>query len=134
MIDFRYSHQGFVSQEELDERIAIARQYVARAQQDGLGGWVDLPVNYDKTEFARIKVAAENINTNSDYLVCIGIGGSYLGHRAVIEALGGERGRTKVLFAGNSMSARELKKIVAQVKDSDFSVFYIFLKNFYIFP
>ena len=122
MIDFRYSHQGFVSREELDERIAVARQYVARAQQDSLGGWVDLPVDYDKTEFARIKVAAENINTNSDYLVCIGIGGSYLGHRAVIEALGGERGRTKVLFAGNSMSARELKKIVAQVKDSDFSV------------
>ena len=50
-------------------------------------GWLDLPVNYDKEEFDRIKVAAEKIKSNSDVLVVIGIGGSYLGARAAIEML-----------------------------------------------
>ena len=52
-------------------------------------GWVDLPENYDKEEFARIKAAAKKIQQNSQVLVVIGIGGSYLGARAVIEALKG---------------------------------------------
>ena len=81
-----------------------------------------MPVNYDKEEFERIKEAAKRINENSDYLVCIGIGGSYLGHRAVIEALGGEKGRTKILYAGNSLSVRSLKKVIEQLGDADFSV------------
>ena len=50
-------------------------------------GWLELPTNYDKDEFERIKKAAEKIKKNSDVLLCIGIGGSYLGARAVIEAL-----------------------------------------------
>ena len=50
-------------------------------------GWLDLPVNYDKEEFERIKVAAEKIKSNSDVLIVIGIGGSYLGARAAIEML-----------------------------------------------
>ena len=53
-------------------------------------GWVDLPVNYDKEEFARIKAAAEKICSDSDVLVVIGIGGSYLGARAAIEAIKGQ--------------------------------------------
>lgn len=122
MIDFKCDFQKFISAEELDERVAMTRQFVARAQQDDFGGWVDLPINYDKDEFARIKAAAAQINSDSDYLVCIGIGGSYLGHRAVIEALGGERGRTKILYAGNSLSARGLEKVVKQLGDADFSV------------
>lgn len=122
MIDFKCDFKKFISVEELDERVATTRHFVARAQQDDFGGWVDLPVNYDHDEFARIKAAAEQIQSDSDYLVCIGIGGSYLGHRAVIEALGGERGRTKILYAGNSLSARELEAIVEQVVDADFSV------------
>lgn len=122
MIDFKCDYQKSISAEELDERVAMTRQFVARAQQDDFGGWVDLPINYDKDEFARIKAAAAQINSDSDYLVCIGIGGSYLGHRAVIEALGGERGRTKILYAGNSLSARGLEKVVKQLGDADFSV------------
>jgi len=122
MIDFKCDFQKFISAEELDERVAMTRQFVARAQQDDFGGWVDLPINYDKDEFARIKAAAAQINSDSDYLVCIGIGGSYLGHRAVIEALGGERGRTKILYAGNSLSARGLEKVVKQLGDADFSI------------
>ena len=122
MIDFKCDYRKFISAEELDERVATTRNYVARAQQDDFGGWVDLPINYDKDEFARIKAAAAQINSDSDYLVCIGIGGSYLGHRAIIEALGGERGRTKVLYAGNSLSARGIEKVVKQIGDADFSI------------
>ena len=122
MIDFKCDYRKFISAEELDERVATTRNYVARAQQDDFGGWVDLPINYDRNEFARIQAAAEQINNDSDYLVCIGIGGSYLGHRAVIEALGGERGRTKVLYAGNSLSARGIEKVVKQIGDADFSI------------
>lgn len=122
MIDFKCDFRKLISAEELDERVATTRHFVARAQQDDFGGWVDLPTNYDKDEFARIKASATQINSDSDYLVCIGIGGSYLGHRAVIEALGGEHGRTKILYAGNSLSARGLEKVIKQIGDADFSV------------
>lgn len=122
MIDFKCDFRKLISAEELDERVATTRHFVARAQQDDFGGWVDLPTNYDKDEFARIKASATQINSDSDYLVCIGIGGSYLGHRAVIEALGGERGHTKILYAGNSLSARGLEKVIKQIGDADFSV------------
>ncbi|MCQ2570680.1 MAG: glucose-6-phosphate isomerase [Candidatus Saccharibacteria bacterium] len=122
MINFRCDYGKIISAEELEERVSVTRQYVARAQQDDFGGWVDLPISYNRDEFARIKVAAEKINSDSDYLVCIGIGGSYLGHRAVIEALGGERGRTRIIYAGNSLSARGLKKIIEQIGDADFSI------------
>ena len=100
----------------------MARGYIADIQGDEFGGWVDLPINYDKDEFARIEAAAKKINSDSDYLVCIGIGGSYLGHKAVIEALGGERGRTKIVYAGNSLSPSRLKKVLEEVGDADFSI------------
>lgn len=122
MIKFKYTPSKLIDESLYQEKIEEARTYVARAQQDDFGGWVDLPKNYDRDEFARIKAAAEKINADSDYLVCIGIGGSYLGHRAVIEALGGEKGRTKILYTGNSLSPRMLQKVVAELGDKDFSV------------
>lgn len=122
MIDFKCDYRKYISTEEFGKRVADTRHYIAKIQQDDFGGWLDLPINYDKDEFARIKEAAKRINDSSDYLVCIGIGGSYLGHRAVIEALGGERGRTKILYAGNSLSARGLESVLAQIGDKDFSV------------
>lgn len=121
MIEFKYAG-GIVNEEEYQKKIDEARTYVARAEQDNFGGWVNLPINYDKDEFERIKKVAAKINEDSDYLVCIGIGGSYLGHRAIIEALGGERGHVKILYAGNSLSARALEKVIAQLGDADFSV------------
>ncbi|MBO4855655.1 glucose-6-phosphate isomerase [Candidatus Saccharibacteria bacterium] len=121
MINFKYTG-GLVNEEEYQKKIDETRTYVAKAEQDAFGGWVNLPIDYDKEEFARIKEAAKKINDNSDYLVCIGIGGSYLGHRAVIEALGGEKSRTKILYAGNSLSTRSLQRIIAEVGDADFSV------------
>jgi glucose-6-phosphate isomerase len=122
MIDFSCDYKKYISTEELEDRVSQTRQYMARIAQDDFGGWLDLPVKYDKDEFARIKAAAEQIQSDSDYLVCIGIGGSYLGHRAVIEALGGERGRTKILYAGNSLSARGLEQVIRQIGDADFSI------------
>ncbi len=88
----------------------------------GLGndflGWVDLPVNYDKEEFARIKAAAARIREDSDVLVVIGIGGSYLGARAVIEAVKGQMYNCttkdlQIFFAGNSISPAYLNDILA---------------------
>lgn len=121
MIEFKYAG-GIINEEEYQKKIDEARTYVARAEQDDFGGWVNLPINYNKDEFERIKKAAEQINKDSDYLVCIGIGGSYLGHRAVIDALGGEKGRTKILYAGNCLSTRALQKVIAELGDADFSI------------
>ena len=77
-------------------------------------GWIDLPVNYDKDEFARIQKAAEKIKNDSDVLVVIGIGGSYLGARAAIEMLtsafhnsldSDKRKAPKIFFVGNNISS-----------------------------
>ena len=82
-------------------------------------GWVDLPVDYDKQEFARIKAAAEKIRQDSDVLVVIGIGGSYLGARAAIEAIKGQmynctcKNTPQIFFAGNSISPAYLNDILA---------------------
>jgi glucose-6-phosphate isomerase len=84
-------------------------------------GWLDLPANYDQSEFARIKSAAQKIQSDSDYLVLIGIGGSYLGARAIIEALG-NTSKTKILYAGNSLSETALSRVIATLADHDFSI------------
>ena len=121
MIEFDYNIKGFASEDELKLEIERARTFVQRAQEDEFGGWVDLPVNYNKKEFERIKQAAERINLTSEYLVCIGIGGSYLGHRAVISVLG-NNSRTKILYAGNSLSPHEVEKVLEEIGNKNFSV------------
>ena len=91
-------------------------------------GWVDLPDNYDKEEFARIKVAAEKIQKSCDVLVVIGIGGSYLGARAVIEFLKSplynnlKKNTPDIYFAGNSISAGALNEILALCEGRDVCV------------
>ena len=91
-------------------------------------GWLDLPTNYDKEEFERIKKAAEKIQKESEILVVIGIGGSYLGARAVIESLTNsfynleKRETPRVLFAGNNMSPRYILDLIDLIGDKDFSV------------
>lgn len=89
--------------------------------KDPMGGWMSLPKNIDMGEFVRIKEAAKEIQESSEYLVCIGIGGSYLGHRAIIEALR-PKSDTKIIYAGNSLSRRELDWALEKVGDHDFSV------------
>lgn len=89
--------------------------------QDEMGGWLTLPRKFDMGEFVRIKEAAKEIQEESEYLVCIGVGGSYLGHRAIIEALR-PKSETKIIYAGNSLSKRELDYALEKVGDHDFSV------------
>ena len=122
MIEFKCDLGHLVDENTFNLKLEQARNAVTRAQEDDFGGWVDLPVKYDKEEFARIEKAAEKINGDSDYLVCIGIGGSYLGHRAVIEALGCERKRTKIIYAGNSLSSLQLNCALRELGDADFSI------------
>jgi glucose-6-phosphate isomerase len=100
---------------------ALATLKSSAAQDTEYLGWLDLPVNYDRGEFARIKSAAQKIQSDSDYLVLVGIGGSYLGARAVIEALG-NISKTKVLYAGNSLSETALDKVMARLANHDFSI------------
>ncbi len=91
-------------------------------------GWVDLPDNYDKEEFARIKVAAEKIQKSCDVFVVIGIGGSYLGARAVVEFLKSplynnlKKNTPDIYFAGNSISAGALNEILALCEGRDVCV------------
>ncbi len=91
-------------------------------------GWVNLPSDYDKEEFLRIKKAAERIKNNSDVFVVIGIGGSYLGARAVIEALNSplhnflKEDVPKIFFVGNNISATHLNEVIKLCEDKDFSV------------
>lgn len=87
-------------------------------------GWINLPFNYDKEEFSRIKSAAKKIRDNSEVLVVIGIGGSYLGARAVIDSLSNNFSTAKpeVLYAGNNISSRYLMDLIDYIGDRDFSV------------
>ncbi len=94
-------------------------------------GWLELPTNYDKEEFARIKKAAKKIKKESDILVVIGIGGSYLGARAVIEALTSsfynmlpnkQRKYPQVLYVGNNLSPNYINELIEYIGDKDFSV------------
>ncbi len=124
---------SFVNAQQVDsmrERISAAHKMLHEKTGKGsdFTGWVDLPVNYDKDEFARIKAAAEKIKADSQVLVVIGIGGSYLGARAVIEFIKSQNyndlrdGVPAVYFAGNTISPSALAEIVKLCENKDFSV------------
>ncbi len=94
-------------------------------------GWLELPTNYDKKEFARIKKAAKKIKKESDILVVIGIGGSYLGARAVIESLTSsfynmlpekQRKFPQILYVGNNLSPNYMNELIEYIGNQDFSV------------
>ncbi len=102
----------------------------ANDQKDFVG-WLELPTNYDKEEFERIKKSAEKIRNESDILVVIGIGGSYLGARAVIESLTSsfynmlpeeQRKYPQILYVGNNLSPNYINEIIEYIGDKDFSV------------
>ena len=136
-VTFDYSKAcGFVQDHEMQYMSELAAQakdkLLARtgAGNDFLG-WIDLPVDYDKEEFERILKAAEKIKNDSEVLIVIGIGGSYLGARAAIEFLGHSfanevsreiRKAPEIYFAGNSISSTYLKDLIDVIGDRDFSV------------
>lgn len=86
---------------------------------DPMAGWLTVPANEE--ELNRIKQAATKIQNESDYLICVGIGGSYLGHKALIDALG-NRSNTKIVYAGNSLSSHELDELFTKIGSKNFSV------------
>ena len=136
-VRFDYSKaSGFVSEGEIKnmQKLAEAAKETL-VSKSGAGndflGWIDLPVDYDKEEFARIKKAAKKIQEDSEVLVVIGIGGSYLGARAAIEFLRHSfynmvskevRKTPEIYYAGNSISGTYLKHLIDVIGDRDFSV------------
>lgn len=122
---------GFVTKEEIIAmKEAIKEAHNTILNKSGKGndflGWVDLPIDYDKEEFERIKKAAAKIRKDSEVLVVIGIGGSYLGARAAIEALtspfDNKENGTKIVYAGNSISSSYLNDLIKFLQDKDFSI------------
>lgn len=116
---FKYSEKVTQIHNELQEKKNDKKEFL---------GWLELPTNYDKEEFERIQKAAEKIKNDSEILVVIGIGGSYLGARAVIESLTHtfynleKRNTPRVFFAGNNMSPRYLLDLIDLIGNKDFSV------------
>ena len=122
-----------------DREEDLSRAASMLAEHNGPGGdftgWVTLPRDYDKEEFARIQAAAQRIRQQSQVLVVIGIGGSYLGARAAIEFLGHSfynvldkrvRKTPEIYFCGNSISSTYLKHLMDDVGDWPFSLNIIF--------
>ena len=136
-VTFDYSKAGsFISEEEIGymKKLTLDAKETL-VSKTGAGndflGWIDLPVDYDKEEFARIKAAAKKIQSDSDVLLVIGIGGSYLGARAAIEFLSHSfynvldksvRKTPEIYFCGNSISSTYLKHLMDVVGDRDFSI------------
>ena len=136
-VTFDYSKTaGFISAEEVKNmKAGVECAKEVPTSRTGAGndflGWIDLPVDYDKDEFARIKKAAAKIQSDSDVLLVIGIGGSYLGARAAIEFLThsvynvldkGTRKTPQIFFVGNSISSKYIKDLQDVVRDKDFSI------------
>lgn len=124
---------GFVRKDELQglkDQVKVAHDQLHSGTCLGNDfiGWLDLPTNYDKEEFARIKVAANKIKSNSDILVVIGIGGSYLGARAAIEFVKSPnynalcKDTPQIYFIGNSISSSALAELIEICEGKDISI------------
>ena len=131
-ISFCYDKASdFINKEEI-EKVASQVSLAHKTLTEGTGagndflGWIDLPVNYDKAEFERIEKAADKIRNDSDVLVVIGIGGSYLGAKAAIDFLTGPfynyTAKTQIIFAGNNISPNYLNSVVKCLEGKDVSV------------
>ena len=136
-ITFDYSKaSGFIRDQEVESMKKIttdAKELLLSRKGAGNDflGWIDLPVNYDKEEFARIQKAAKKIQSDTQVLIVIGIGGSYLGARAAIEALRNSfynmidpsaRKTPEIYFVGNSISSTYIGDLMDLIGDRDFSI------------
>lgn len=136
-VTFDYSKAApFISEHEVEymKKLALDAKELL-VSKEGAGndflGWIDLPVDYDKEEFARIQKAAEKIQSDSEVLLVIGIGGSYLGARAAIEFLRHSfynmvskeiRKTPEIYYVGNSISSTYIKHLIDVIGDRDFSI------------
>ncbi len=136
-IRFDYSKAlAFFGQHEVDYlQAAVETAHTQLHEKTGAGndflGWIDLPVDYDKEEFSRIQKSAEKIKQDSDILLVIGIGGSYLGARAAIEMLNHsfynelpkeKRTTPQIIFVGNSISSTYMRDLMDLLDGKDFSI------------
>jgi len=136
-VSFDYTRTlGYLKQHEIDSMKSItqnAKDLLLSKKGDGNEylGWIDLPIDYDKAEFDRIKAAATKIQSDSEVLLVIGIGGSYLGARAAIEFLRHNfynsvskeiRKTPEIYFVGNSISSNYISNLIDVIGDRDFSV------------
>jgi glucose-6-phosphate isomerase len=136
-LQFDYSKAlPFLAQHEVDylaDQVSLAHDQLHKGSGAGADylGWIDLPVNYDKEEFARIQAAAKQIQSDSEALVVIGIGGSYLGARAAIEMLShsfynllpkDKRKTPEIYFVGNNISSTYVTHLLQLLDGKDFSV------------
>lgn len=136
-VTFDYSKaNGFIREHEVKymSKLAVEAKDLLVSREgagDDFLGWIDLPVDYDKEEFARIQAAAEKIKNDSEVLLVIGIGGSYLGARAAIEFLRHNfynivskeiRKTPEIYFVGNSISTTYIKHLMDVIGDRDFSI------------
>ena len=136
-IGFCYKNaEKFIGKHEIESikpAVLDAAKRLTEKSGDGKDflGWIDLPVNYDKEEFEKIKKAAEKIRNNSDILFVIGIGGSYLGARAAIDFVKHsfyndlskeQRKAPQIYYVGNSMSGAYIEELIDLIGDKDFSV------------
>ena len=128
--------ERFVTREELNQFLyKINSAHNKLINRDGLGneylGWMDLPTNRDEEEISRIKECASKIQKQADVFIVIGIGGSYLGAKAVIDLFTNtfsdllpesQRKFPQIIFAGNNISAKYLRNLVEYVEDKDFAI------------
>ena len=134
---FDYSKASdFIREEEIvNMKGTVLEAKKVLTEKTGAGndflGWIDLPVDYDKEEFSRIKKAAAKIQEDSDVLLVIGIGGSYLGARAAIEFLShsfynmlpkSRRKTPEIYFVGNSISSKYMRDLQDVLEGKDFSI------------
>ena len=120
---------SFLNEEVVNQtKVDVANAYQTLLAKNGAGndflGWLDLPLDYDKEEFARIQKAAAKIQAQSQVLLAIGIGGSYLGAKSAIEMIKGyftNKG-VEVIFVGNHISSSYVHELIEYLKDKDYSI------------
>lgn len=135
MLKFSYKNSGITEKEVLafsNQVTKIQKNLEKRANlEEDFVGWLNLPTDYDKDEFVRIKKAAKKIRSDSDVLVVIGIGGSYLGARAVIDSLtpsfynimsSENRKSPQILYVGNNLSPVYMNDLLELISDKDISI------------
>lgn len=126
-MNFKYSG---ISDHEIDtysEKVKRIHKELNKSVDDknNFTGWIDWPINYDKKEYDKIKKIANKIKSDSDVLVVIGIGGSYLGARAIIEALSNKydrNGNPEIIYVGNNLNPNYINEIIDYISNKDISI------------
>ena len=130
-LNIDYSHVDTEQMKEYERKVMDihSKLHKEKYEEGNFIGWLDLPTEYDRIEFTKIKRCAKKIQENSEVFIVVGIGGSYLGARAVIESLTNSFENKKddkkipqIIYAGNNLSSSYMKELMDYVQDKDFSI------------